>query len=200
VVLVSAVSLWVPWVPAGAPSADAAVFTTCAAGPASVGGVPRFWTTDRTCYDSPWFAGSHRVLIGFGCTAAPYYPRVASCGYRGGFHHGIDVDMPVGTKVYSNVAGTVVKGTLGSAYGPKAFLVRTARYDYVLGHVGAVHVVNGQQVVVGQLLARSDRLGAPDGPHLHFEVRPRGGTYRQALDPAKALRLTESDLGPRGCC
>jgi murein DD-endopeptidase MepM/ murein hydrolase activator NlpD len=183
-----------------APAAQAAVFPTCATGPASIGGVPRFWTTDRTCYDSPWFEGSHRVMIPFGCTRAPYYPRVAACSNLGGVHHGIDIDMPVGTRVRSNVAGTVVKGTLGTAYGSKAFLVRTAHYDYVLGHVGTVYVTNGQQVSVGQLLARSDQLGAPDGPHLHFEVRPRGGTYRDAIDPTKALHLTETDQGPRGCC
>ena len=93
----------------------------------SVGGVPRFWTDDRTCYDSPWFEGSHRVLIPFGCTKAPYYPRVAACSNRGGIHHGIDIDMPVGTRIYSNVSGTVVKGSLGAAYGPKAFVIRTAK-------------------------------------------------------------------------
>ena len=140
------------------------------------------------------------MTIPFGCTPAPYYPRVASCGYRGGVHHGIDVDMPRGTPIFSNVTGRVVKGTLGSAYGPKAFLIRTERRDYVLGHVGVVYVSAGERVSTGQLVARSDRLGAPDGPHLHFEVRPRGGSFRSAVDPTRALHLNPADGGPRGCC
>ncbi len=142
--------------PSAAPEAAAVAYATCPAGPASVGGVARFWTDDTSCYDSPWFAGRHRVLIPYGCTKAPYYPRVPACSNRGGIHHGIDVDMPVGTRIYSNVSGTVVKGTLGTAYGPKAFLIRTAKFDYVLGHVGKVHVADGERVVPGQLVARSE--------------------------------------------
>lgn len=126
-------------------------------------------------------------MIGFGCTSAPYYAPVDACGGRG-FHHGIDIDMPVGTAVYSGVTGRVVLGTLGGAYGPHAVLIRTATRDYVLGHVGRLYVTDGQQVQRGQLVARSNRLGAPDGPHLHLEMRPRGGTYRSAMDPRALLR------------
>ena len=108
--------------------------------------------------------------------------------------------MPVGTRIYSNVSGTVVKGSLGTAYGPRAFVIRTASRDYVLGHVGRVYVTDGQRVTAGQLVARSNQLGAPDGPHLHFEVRPRGGSYRDAVDPSKALHLTAMPGGAGGCC
>jgi hypothetical protein len=181
--------------------AQAAVFPTCPAGPATTAsGVARFWTSDRTCYESPWFAGAHRVMIPYGCTKAPYYAPSPRCSGGRGFHHGIDIDMPVGTKVFTNVSGTVVTGTLGSAYGPHAFLIRTATRDYVLGHVGTVYVRDGQHVTRGQLVARSNQLGAPDGPHLHVEVRPRGGTYGQAVDPTAALHLAEAYLGPTGCC
>lgn len=179
----------------------AAVFVTCRSGPATTtAGVPRFWTTDRTCYTSRWFAGPHRVMIPFGCTKAPYYSHDRGCRGRQGMHHGVDIDMPVGTRVYAGVSGTVVTGTLGAAYGPRALLIRTATRDYVLGHVGRTFVHGGQHVSRGQLVALSDRLGAPDGAHLHLEVRPRGGSYRSAVDPSAALELVEAYLGPRGCC
>ena len=126
-------------------------------------------------------------MIGFGCTAAPYYPANSACSGRRGFHHGIDIDMPIGTRVYSAVTGTVITGTLGHAYGDQAFLIRTAHFDVVLGHVGTVYVRNGQRVRAGQLVARSNKLGAPDGPHLHFEVRPAGGNYQSAIDPRRVL-------------
>ncbi len=200
--LLAAAALWALPVAAPIPetSAAAVVYPTCEAGPAAVDGVPRFWTDDRTCYESPWFAGAHRLMIPFGCTAAPYYPRVAACAPRGGIHHGIDIDMPVGTRIFSNVNGAVVKGTVGTAYGAKAFLIRTSTRDYVLGHVGTVYVSNGQRVSAGQLIARSNDLGAPDGPHLHFEVRPRGGSYRDAVNPRAFLRLSPFEPAPRGCC
>ena len=91
------------------------------------------------------------------------------------------------TAVRSAVYGTVVKGTLGAAYGSHAFVIRTAKYDIVLGHVGRVFVADGQRVKPGQVVAASDQLGAPDGPHLHFEVRPRGGGYQSALNPRRLL-------------
>ena len=118
---------------------------------------------------------------------APYYPKSAACHGIRGFHHGIDIDMPRGTAVRSAVNGVVVKGTLGQAYGAHAFIIRTAQYDIVLGHVGKVFVADGQQVKPGQVVAASDQLGAPDGPHLHFEVRPRGGGYQSALNPRRLL-------------
>lgn len=48
----------------------------------------------------------------------------------------------------------------------------------------------GQRVHVGQRIALAADSGAPDGCHLHFEVRPRGGDYTTAVDPAPLLDLT----------
>ena len=173
---------------AGSATLHTSAAATCVSGPShSADGVRRFWTTDTHCYSSRWFAGRHRVMIWFGCTSAPYYPKSAACHGIRGFHHGIDIDMPRGTAVRSAVNGVVVKGTLGQAYGAHAFIIRTAQYDIVLGHVGKVFVADGQQVKPGQVVAASDQLGAPDGPHLHFEVRPRGGGYQSALNPRRLL-------------
>jgi hypothetical protein len=35
----------------------------------------RFYSSDRTPRSSPWFEGRHPVMIGYGCTVAPYYDR-----------------------------------------------------------------------------------------------------------------------------
>src|SRR5262245_60503213 len=58
----------------------------------------RFYVRDRHRYTSPWFAGAHRLMIGYGCTPAPYYTHDPRCPGRQGFHHGIDVAMPCGTR------------------------------------------------------------------------------------------------------
>lgn len=162
----------------------------CKVGPQQTAdGTPRFWTKDRHCYRSKWFTNAHRVMIYFGCTKAPYYSHDASCPGRQGLHHGIDVDMPSATPVLSGVRGRIVKGTLGSAYGSRAFIVRTPRHDFVIGHVRKALRRDGARVRKGQRIALSGERGAPDGPHLHIEVRPRGGSYTQAVPPKRFVDL-----------
>ncbi|GAB3622052.1 hypothetical protein GCM10027418_01340 [Mariniluteicoccus endophyticus] len=138
---------------------------------------------------SPWYDGAYRTMIDFGCSSAPYYAPDARCPGRQGFHHGVDVAMPCGVPLRAGVEGTVVLGGLGSAYGSKAFRIRTGDRDVVLGHVEKVLVRDGQRVRVGDAVAHNGDLGAPDGCHLHLEVRPRGESVSSAVDPMPIARL-----------
>ena len=153
----------------------------------------RFWTDDTSFYRSPWFSRAHRIMIPFGCTRAPYYSPDPRCRYPQGFHHGIDLAMPCGTRLFSDVRGRVVhptsQGSLGSAYGAKAFRIRHHGHDFVFGHVQRVYVHAGDRVRRGQPIARAGDLGAPDGCHLHFEVRPARGGYATAIAPRPFLHL-----------
>lgn len=163
----------------------------------------RFWVRDRHRYRSPWFTGAHRRMVGYGCTRAPYYAPDPRCAGGRGFHHGLDVAMPCGTLLRSGVRGRVVDprsaGAPGPAYGQNAFRIRSHghRVDVLLGHTRPALVRPGQRVVRGQPLARSSDKGAPDGCHLHFEVRPRRGTLTQAVNPRSVLRLHRVP-GPEG--
>jgi murein DD-endopeptidase MepM/ murein hydrolase activator NlpD len=131
-------------------------------------------------------------MIGFGCTNAPYYPRDPTCPRsKPGKHHGIDTYLPCGTKVRSAVTGVVVQHpALGPAYGRLGLRIRSGTYDYVLGHLRRWYVRPGEHVSPGQLVARSGKLGAPDGCHLHVEKRPAGGGYTSAVNPLTSLRRT----------
>ncbi len=155
----------------------------------------RFFTADRTRYTSAWFAGAHRVMIGFGCTTAPYYPHDPRCPGKQGFHHGIDVVMPCGTPLTSAVDGVVAPasgpGKPDAAYGAYAFRIRvaTAGVDILIGHVRTVDVRPGQAVARGQRIALSGDEGAPDGCHLHVEVRSAAGGLATARDPLPLLGL-----------
>lgn len=153
----------------------------------------RFYTRDRRRYRSPWFAGAHRVMIEYGCTRAPYYPPDPRCRRNRGFHHGVDVAMPCGTRLFSAVRGRVVDprspGAPGPAYGPYAFRIRSHGKDILVGHVRRVYVDPGQAVRRRQLVARASDQAAPDGCHLHFEVRPVGGGYLTAVRPHPSLML-----------
>ena len=153
---------------------------------------PRFvFTTDHHYYASPWYDGAWQEMTPFGCTEAPYYPRDTSCPRaKPGRHHGIDMFMPCGTRIRSAVAGRVVRPELGPAYGRLGLKIRSGRFDYVLGHARRLLVHPGQRVRVGQVVARSGKLAAPDGCHLHFEKRPAGAGYLSAVDPERSLRRT----------
>ncbi|RCK70640.1 hypothetical protein DT076_04280 [Desertihabitans brevis] len=155
-----------------------------------------FWVEDDTWYTSDWFAGRGRVMIGFGCTEAPYYSPDPRCPGGQGFHHGIDVALPCGTDLLAGTAAEVVppdsRGRLGGAYGDTAFRLRDSErgIDVVIGHPERVLVTEGQQVRPGQRIATVGDRGAPDGCHLHLEVRPSAGQVSDAVDPTEVLGLT----------
>ena len=157
----------------------------------------QFYTADEHWYRSPWYAGSHRIMIGFGCNTAPWYSHDERCPGVQGFHHGIDVAMSCGTVLSAGVPGEVLPldapGAPGSAYGVTPVRLRIdgpdGPYDVLLGHTGEVFVQPGEQVRAGQRLALASDSAAPDGCHLHFEVRPAGGDVSTAVDPARWLAL-----------
>lgn len=157
----------------------------------------RFYTADRHWYSSPWFSGVHRIMIGFGCNGSPWYDHDPRCPGKQGFHHGIDVAMPCGTPIRAGLAGTVLSpsapGAPGPAYGVHPLRLRITGpdgpHDVVIGHAREVFVRTGEHLRVGQRIALASDSGAPDGCHLHFEVRPRGGSYTSAVDPSAWLML-----------
>jgi len=154
----------------------------------------RFYSTDLAWHTSPWFAGRHQVMIGYGCNASPWYSHDSRCPGRQGFHHGIDVAMPCGTPLFSAVDGVVIDprsaGAPGTAYGVHPFRIRSDGHDILIGHTVTVYVRPGERVHSGQRIALAGDSGAPDGCHLHFEVRRAGGGLSSAVDPARWLRLS----------
>lgn len=154
----------------------------------------RFYTADLAWHSSPWFAGRHQVMIGYGCNASPWYVHDPRCPGRQGFHHGIDVAMPCGTPLFSGVDGVVVDprsaGAPGAAYGVHPFRIRSGDHDVLIGHTITVYVRPGDRVRRGQRIALAGDSGAPDGCHLHFEVRRAGGGLSSAVDPARWLKLS----------
>jgi murein DD-endopeptidase MepM/ murein hydrolase activator NlpD len=100
-------------------------------------------------------------------------------GPRGsGFHAGLDIAVPVGTKVLAAQGGVVTNAEGGhSGYGNLLAITNgstVTRY----GHVSGFLVTRGQRVTQGQPVALSGGArGAPGagdstGPHVHFEIRP----------------------------
>lgn len=152
-----------------------------------------FFTDDRQRYASPWFFGGHRVMIPFGCTRAPFYDPDPSCPDGQGSHHGIDVAIPCGTDLYAGRSARVLSNdALGPAYGENPVLLRVGDRDVVIGHTRQVFVRDGDRLEAGDRFALVGDSAAPDGCHLHFEVRPAGAGYLEAVDPLPLLDLTRS--------
>ncbi len=182
---------------APAPSPGPLSSSATASAPAAASeGEKRFWVKDKRRYRSPWYAGPRRKMISYGCTPAPYYAPDPRCRNNRGFHHGLDIAMPCGTRLFAGFRGRVADpssaGSPGAAYGPKAFRIRNHRrdVDVLIGHARRVYVGPGERVRKGQLLARASDAGAPDGCHLHFEVRPIRGGYQSAVRPHEHLMLS----------
>jgi murein DD-endopeptidase MepM/ murein hydrolase activator NlpD len=152
-----------------------------------------FYTHDKTRYTSPWFDGARRIMIPYGCTAAPYYAHDPRCPRGEGFHHGIDIAMPCGTRLFAGRRAKVVdNATLGPAYGDNPVLLRNRKlgWDVIIGHTRKVFVDPGDKLHRGDTFARANDRGAPDGCHLHFEVRAVEGGIDTARHPRALLGLT----------
>jgi murein DD-endopeptidase MepM/ murein hydrolase activator NlpD len=67
---------------------------------------------------------------------------------------------------------------------------RKRHVDLVIGHTQKVYFHEGQAVQRGTMFARANDQGAPDGCHLHFEVRALGAGLDSARSPLPLLRLT----------
>ena len=151
------------------------------------------YTTDHRYYASPWYAGAWQEMIPFGCTRAPYYPRDASCpaGETGQAPRDRHVHAVRHPDPFRRQGSGRAQPNLGPAYGRYGLKIRSGRFDYVIGHARRLLVRPGQRVRPGQVVARSGKLAAPDGCHLHFEKRPAGAGYLSAVDPERSLRRTE---------
>lgn len=113
-------------------------------------------------------------------------PRLSSpFGKRWGKDHdGIDMAAPIGTPVHAAAAGAVIySGDQVRGYGNMIVLQHSDGLVTVYAHNSVLLVHTGDNVAVGQEIARVGDTGRSTAPHLHFEVR-RG---EQPQDPMQFL-------------
>lgn len=111
----------------------------------------------------------------------------ATFGQAGGMwmsvHTGIDFPVSYGTPVMSATDGTV-RTQWNSAYGNMAIVTSPDGTETWYCHLSSTKLRSGK-VKAGDVIAYSGNSGNSTGPHLHFEVRPGGGS---AIDPLPWLR------------
>jgi murein DD-endopeptidase MepM/ murein hydrolase activator NlpD len=147
--------------------------------------------------------GSGGGSSGGSASAGPYVKptsgRVSSCfGWRwGALHGGVDIAAPIGTPVYAAHSGVVQRAGTASGFGYAIWILGDDGYVTVYGHVNEYYVRAGERVRAGEEIAEVGNRGESTGPHLHFEVHPRGNMYAGHSDPAPWLRARGIELG--GC-
>ncbi|MFE0092129.1 M23 family metallopeptidase [Streptomyces sp. NPDC058991] len=98
-------------------------------------------------------------------------------------HTGIDFPVSYGTPVMAATDGTV-RTQWNSAYGNMAIVTAADGTETWYCHLSSTKIRSGK-VKAGEVIAYSGNSGNSTGPHLHFEVRPGGGS---AIDPLSWLR------------
>jgi murein DD-endopeptidase MepM/ murein hydrolase activator NlpD len=99
-------------------------------------------------------------------------------------HTGIDFPVSYGTTVLAATDGTV-RTQWNSAYGNMMIVTAKDGTETWYCHLSSYRVASGTTVKAGEPIAYSGNSGNSTGPHLHFEVRPYGGS---AIDPLSWLR------------
>ncbi len=113
---------------------------------------------------------------------------VLTSGYGprwGRMHKGIDIAAPVGTPIVSSAPGEVISAGWNS--GGFGNLVKVRHPDgsvTLYAHNSRILVRRGQKVEQGQQIAEMGSTGFSTGPHLHYEIHPKG---RGAKNPMAFL-------------
>ena len=121
--------------------------------------------------------GELQMTSTFGYRTDPFLGRPA-------LHSGVDLREEWGESVHATAAGVVVVAGRSGGYGNMVELDHGGGLATRYGHLSAISVTPGQQVLPGAVLGRVGSTGRSTGPHLHYEVRIDG----EAVDPSRFLR------------
>ncbi len=137
-------------------------------------------------------------------TASAYLPDVQDYGLSTGFiwpadgvftsgygwrwgriHGGIDIAAPVGTPILAAASGVIDYATWNDGgYGNMIDIRHADGTITRYAHMNELYVKEGQTVSQGQTIGAMGSTGFSTGPHLHFEIRPNGGS---SVDPMAFL-------------
>lgn len=125
-------------------------------------------------------AGS--VEVGYGKVVNPRFNTVT-------VQKGIDIRAPLGSKVSSAGAGTVVFSGWLKGYGNLVIVDHGGNYHSLYAHLANSLVEAGNEVEEGEQLGQVGDTGSLKGAYLYFEIRKQG----QAVDPQPWLTSDENE-------
>lgn len=98
-------------------------------------------------------------------------------------HNGTDFAVRVGTPIVAPADGVVEIAKYSRTAGYYLVIRHRGSYSTVYMHNSKLLVKQGDNVKIGQVIARSGNTGISTGPHLHYELRLNGR-------PVNAMRVT----------
>ena len=101
-------------------------------------------------------------------------------------HEGVDFSGAVGSPIVAAAGGVVVVAEQHPQYGNLVEIDHGNDYSTRYAHCDRILVSPGQIVKRGQKVATLGNTGRSTGPHLHFEVRYRGGAQNPSRFLARA--------------
>lgn len=96
--------------------------------------------------------------------------------YVSGSHNGMDFGVPIGTKIMSVAAGTVLgvgdtdTACKGVSFGRWVFIRHDNGLSSIYAHLSVISATEGQRVGAGDVIGYSGNTGYSTGPHLHLGV------------------------------
>lgn len=116
-----------------------------------------------------------------------------------GSHHGVDVGVPIGTRLVAPEGGQVIAaGTSSSGYGKYVEILTPSGEKIILGHLSNVQVRAGQTVQAGQQVGLSGNTGNSTGPHVHIEVRKGSGFLDPLQLASSGFQITQGAAPTKG--
>lgn len=124
-----------------------------------------------------------RLLSHFGGRTDPF-------NGMGAFHSGVDISAAMGTPVKVAADGVVAFVGYSGGYGRLVVVEHPNGIQTYYAHLLRADVIPGQEVRMGETVARSGASGRATSPHLHYEVRLHGGP----LNPYSYLNMGAQSL------
>ncbi len=114
---------------------------------------------------------------------SPFGPRIHPVTGQPGSHRGTDYATPVGTPVYSPLAG-VVKFMGEDDINGKYIGVANSDFTVSFAHMDTTIGTPGDPVAAGQVIGLTGNTGRSTGPHVHITVRNAAGVR---IDPETVI-------------
>ena len=116
--------------------------------------------------------------------SSPFGYRVNPVTKQQQFHNGIDLPVPVNTKIKSPMNGVVENVYSNPAGGNQLIIKHDNGYTTGYAHLTKALLKKGDKVKQGDIVALSGNTGKSTGPHLHFTLKDKTGNW---MDPAKVI-------------
>lgn len=102
------------------------------------------------------------------------------------WHNGVDIAVPVGTKIRSPWAGKVSSVFYNASGGKQMIVDHYNGYKTGYAHLSEWKMEEGDRVAAGSVIAISGNTGNTTGPHLHFTLTGKDGVK---MDPEKKFHF-----------